>query len=140
MSAFAKIKCFITSFIAIYAIYLYSYKCSTIEENSLSPLFGAHSQLCLTLTKGETYVQPYLAKATEFLDTHVHSHHTFKQYKVEEKLSTAKTSYTKYINPYVVEVYKLIEILEVKVYEYYVLAVEHLKVVYAERIAPLIKA
>lgn len=138
MSTFAKVKCFISSFLVIYAIYLYSYKCSTIEANSLNPLFNAHSELCHVLTKGESYVQPYVAKVTQFLDTNVHSRPTFKQYKVEEKLSLAKSSYNKYVNPYVVEVYKLIEILELKVYQYYVLVLEQLKLVYTEKVAPLV--
>lgn len=125
MGAFAKIKCVLTSLLAIYAVYLFAYKCEQLNESTfehsvesvLHPLSHTHSQACDALYKGHAYVQPYLDSAHKFLDTHVHSHPLFVQFKVESKIACLKAHYYKYVHHLVIQLFKYIEVAEVYAYD-----------------------
>lgn len=124
MTAFAKIRLIVTSIIAFYAIYLFSYKCVQLKESPLKhavgsvihPLTHSHNQACEALSRGEVIVAPYVKKVSTFLDTHVHSHPLFKAYKVDQGLNFAKQQYFSFVYPLIIQLFKYVELAEVYVY------------------------
>lgn len=137
MGAFAKFKCFFVSFVLFYTVYLYTYRCPKTHESSLDhavqvlthPFSHQHDQLCQKLDTVDHYVAPYRAKAHAFLDSHVHSHHLFKEYKVESKLQLAKAKYYELVHPWTLQFAALIELAEyhaaVYFHSFYVCAKAH---------------
>ncbi|CAI5755904.1 unnamed protein product [Candida verbasci] len=125
MSSFAKIKCFLASFLIFYTSYLYFYKCQTLTplqevgEKILHPLHSHHSQLCEVLHNGINYVEPYATKTHKFLDDNVHSHPLFIEYKIHEKIEFAKSQFIKYVYPRIYELYQLTDQVEAKAYDHF---------------------
>ncbi|ODV80025.1 uncharacterized protein CANTADRAFT_5700 [Suhomyces tanzawaensis NRRL Y-17324] len=136
----ARIRLLLSSFLVVYVAYLFSYKCVQLKESTLEhgvqsvlhPLTHTHNQACDALNQGSEYLKPYVAQVQQLLDTHVHSHPLFKQYKVEAKLACAKGKYQTYLSPYVQQVFQLIEIIELRVYEYVVAAYTEAKRLYTQ--------
>ncbi|RCK62458.1 hypothetical protein Cantr_09269 [Candida viswanathii] len=125
MSLFAKVKCFLTCLIVYYITYLYNYKCPTLStplqegiEHIIHPLSNQHSVLCEYLHSGVEFVEPYHAKVHAFLDDNVHNTQFFIDNKIEDKISDAKDKFTTYVYPYVHELYKLTDVVEVHVYDH----------------------
>lgn len=123
MTLFSKIRLLVISTLAFYSVYLFSYKChqKTLLESLLHPGSGkalAHpfasqqDKLCDVLNTGSDYVSPYVSKATDFLDQHVHSLDLFKKYKVASKVECAKAKYHKHAHPHVHKVLQYFEIAE----------------------------
>lgn len=158
VSACGTTKFLIVSLLSIYSLYLFTYKCSNLNESALEhsaetilhPISHTHSQLCDGLNGGVNFINPYLTQAggflESFLDTHVHSHPYFKQYEVESKLTFAKSKvtcakcqYNKYVHPYVLQLWQLIEVIEVQVYDQLVNAYEIAKVQYYTHVSPKVE-
>ncbi|EMG48526.1 hypothetical protein SBY92_003863 [Candida maltosa Xu316] len=126
MSCFAKVKCFLACIIVYYISYLYNYKCPSltpleqavegVTETVLHPLHSHHSVLCEYLHSGIDTVQPYHAKVHDFLDEHIHQHPLFIEYKIEDKLTSAKKQFSTYVYPYINELYTFTDALEVQAY------------------------
>lgn len=76
------------------------------------PFSHEHDQLCQSIETGQKYVAPYRAKVQDLWNTHVHSHHLLKQYKVDSKLDAAKAHYFKYVYPIVLKFWSLVELAE----------------------------
>lgn len=120
MACCFKFKTYLTALLVFYTVYLFSYKCPSLKESGLEhsskvlihPFSHAHNQVCEGLNTGSDFVAPYVAKAHEFLDTHVHSHPLFKKYEIEEKIQLAKAYYFSHAYPYVVQVWQFVEIAE----------------------------
>ncbi|KAK6205049.1 uncharacterized protein RJT21DRAFT_137472 [Scheffersomyces amazonensis] len=140
MALFAKIKCFLASFLLFYTIYLYNYKCVELKETSFEhatetvfhPLTHHHNQLCESLEIGTNFIQPYVVKVQGFLDEHVHSHPLFKQYEIHEKIVAGQDAFGQYVYPYVYQVFQAVDAAEVVIYDQ---ATEHyatLKALYEE--------
>jgi len=140
MSTFAKIKCFVASFLLFYTIYLYSYKCVELKETTLEhatqtvfhPLSHSHNQLCEALDIGTNFVHPYITQAHEFLDTHVHSHPLFIEYGIHEKLVSAQDAFVYYVYPYIHQLFQVVDVAEVAIYDFVFEQVEALKALYVE--------
>ncbi|KAG7195393.1 uncharacterized protein KQ657_003151 [Scheffersomyces spartinae] len=145
MATFAKIKCFVSSFLLFYVIYLWTYRCGQLD-NLYSPLNAIKSKIagdhpesvelikdipvvfknevdsfefaaCGKLNQFELWVKPYTASGFAWLDAHVYSHPTFKKYAMADKLTFAKTKYYQFVHPLVLEVFQYIEMLQYKVAE-----------------------
>lgn len=120
MGCFAKFKCFFTSFLLFYTLYLYTYKCPKVHQSGLDhavlvlihPFSNQNDQLCKGIETAEQYVAPYCAQVNQFLDTHVHSHHLYKEYAVESKLQSVKAHYYHFVHPWVLKFGSLVELAE----------------------------
>lgn len=120
MGFVAKFRLLVTSLVLFYTVYLYSYKCPKVHQSALGhaahvlvhPFSHQDDQLCKGIETAEQYVAPYCAKAHQFLDSHVHSHHLFKQYKVESKLQVVQAKYYQFVHPLVLQLFSFVEIVE----------------------------
>lgn len=120
MGCVAKFRLLVTSLVLFYSVYLYTYKCPKEHQSALGhaaqvlvhPFSHQHNQLCKGIDTAEQYVAPYCAKAHQFLDAHVHSHHLFKEYKVESKLHGVQAKYYQYVHPLVLQFFAYVEIVE----------------------------
>lgn len=124
MSCFAKVKCFLACFIVYYISYMYNYKCPTLStplqegiEHIIHPLSSQHSILCAYLQTGITTIEPYHAKVHTFLDENVHNTQFFIDNKIEDKISCAKSKFTTYVYPYIHELYKWTDVVEIQAYD-----------------------
>ncbi|EGW34201.1 uncharacterized protein SPAPADRAFT_59631 [Spathaspora passalidarum NRRL Y-27907] len=123
MGAFAKIKCFLACIILYYSVYLYNYKCPTfasvdpsiIESN---PLHSEQVALCELLHSGADFIQPYHAKVHEVLDEHVHSHPLFIEYKIKEKIVSARGKISSVVCPLAQQLFQATEIAEIHAYDH----------------------
>lgn len=121
-----SLKFIITTIIAIYGLYLYSYKCPSLDrgvigdgvDKVLHPLTHHHNKVCDGLNKGVDFASPYVAKVQQGLDQHVFAHPLAKQYEVESKLETVKAYHNAYVWPYVIKMFEYIEILELHLCEH----------------------
>ncbi|KAK6460033.1 hypothetical protein DFJ63DRAFT_337993 [Scheffersomyces coipomensis] len=125
MALFAKIKCFVASFLLFYTIYLYNYKCVELKETSfehaaesvLHPLSHHHSQACEVLDTAAGYVHPYIVQTQAFLDEHVHSHPLFIEYGIHEKLVSVQDAFVTYVYPYIHQLFQYFAVVETAVYD-----------------------
>lgn len=123
MALFSKLKFLVVSLVVFYSVYFASYKChqKTLLDHLTQPDAGKylnhpfaaqHDQLCGVLNTGSSYVSPYVNKAVSFVDQHVHSHPTFKKYKVGAHLDKSKSFYSKNVAPYVHKFWQYVEVAE----------------------------
>lgn len=155
MATFAKIKCFVASFLLFYVVYLWTFRCGKLDS-LYSPFQEIKNKIqgdepesielvkdipvvfknkvdslefaaCGKLNQFEDWLKPYTASVGIWLDTHVHSHPTFKKYAIQDKLAFAKAKYYQLIHPVVLEVFKYIELLQYKIVEFASPAVEKVK-------------
>lgn len=146
MSLFARVKCVISSLAVIYAIYLLTYKCHNLNETPIEhgvksvfhPISHTHTQLCDGLNTGVNYIQPYLAQGHQLLEKHVYSHALYKQHNVDAKLACANNKYTTYVAPYVLHLWKLVEVVEKHVYDQLVVVWGIVLAQYNQHVAPLV--
>lgn len=131
-------KLFVITLIVVYTSYLYSYKCENVSklEAILHPLNNHHQSMCKYVDKSEEIVAPYAQKLHQFLDDHVHSTEVFQKYKLHEKMVCGINTGYNFIKPALFEVYKIIEIVEVKGYDYAVIGYNHALALYHEKVAP----
>lgn len=144
MSFAGRLKCYISSFLVIYAVYLLTYKCNKLDESPLEhgietvfhPLSHHHSKLCDGLNKGVHFVNPYFETAGKYFDQHVRSHNLFKQYSVDDKLEVVRTSYNSYIHPLVIKLFEFFEVIEYHVYQHFAQQWAKVQAFYSSQIAP----
>lgn len=144
MSTVARIKCFISSFLVIYGLYLLTYKCSKLDESPLQhgiesvfhPLSHHHHTVCDGLNKGVHFVNPYIETAGKYFDQHVRSHDLFKQYAIDDKLDILKSSYDQHVYPLVIKVFEFFEVVEYHVAEHLIKQWARIQAFYASQIAP----
>lgn len=131
-------KLFIISAIVLYTSYLYSYKCESVStlETILHPMNSHHQSLCKYVYKSEEILTPYGHKLHGFLDDHVHSTQVFQKYDLHGKMVRGIDAGYSFIKPALFELYKLIEVLEVKGYDYAVIGYNHLVQLYHDKVAP----
>ncbi|ODV67394.1 hypothetical protein HYPBUDRAFT_157452 [Hyphopichia burtonii NRRL Y-1933] len=143
VSVFGKL--FLT-LLVVYSAYLVNFKCSQLNETPLEhssevvlhPLSHHHNQICDGYNAGVNFAEPYLSKVHEFLDEHVHSHPYYKEYEVDSKLQLVKGKYLEIVHPYVIQLWQLIEVAEVHIYDHLVELYAHLKGQYESVVAPKI--
>lgn len=120
MTFLCKLKFLVVAFTIFYSVYLTTYKCPKVHESVLDhavqkavhPFSHQHDQLCSGIEKAESYVSPYYAKVHHFLDAKVHSHHLFKQYKVESKFAAVRAHYYANVHAFVLKFWSLVELAE----------------------------
>lgn len=95
--------------------------------------------MCGYVEKSEAFVKPHLATAQGFLDRNVHQTEFFKKHQIHEKLACACNTAYKFVHPYLIEIFKVVEIIEVHVYEYASALVAKVVALYHETIAPKAK-
>ncbi|CAK7893993.1 hypothetical protein CAAN1_02S00584 [[Candida] anglica] len=143
MACFAKVKCFVSSFVVAYIIYLLTYKCHNLNESAIEhgvksvfhPLSHTHNQACDKLNQGVNFLQPYLSSA----QSTIQSHALYKQYAVQDKVDTVSTYYATYAEKYVIQLFKLIETYEVIVATYVISLWAKIQHLYATEVAPKVK-
>lgn len=121
-----KIKCYVSSILLFYVFYLYYYQCAKLKESTLEhvgetvlhPLTHHHSRACELLAKGESFVQPYVTVAHNWLDDHVHSHPLFIEYKIEDKIACGKSQLHKYLDPALDHLFGHVATVETLVYDH----------------------
>ena len=144
MSFACRLKCYISSFLVIYALYLVTYKCNKLDESPLEhgiesvfhPLSHHHNALCDGLNKGIHFVNPYFETAGKYFDQHVRSHDLFKQYSVDGKLEAAKASYYQHVYPLVIKFFEFFEVVEYHVIQHLIQQWARVQAFYAGQIAP----
>lgn len=144
MSFAGRLKCYISSFLVIYAVYLLTYKCSKLDESILEhgietvfhPLSHHHNTLCDGLNKGVHFVNPYFESAGKYFDQHVRSHDLFKQYSIDDKLEVVKHSYNNHVYPLVIKFFEFFEIVEYHIHQHFVQQWARVQAFYANQIAP----
>lgn len=146
MSLFGRVKCVVSSLAVIYAIYLLTYKCHTLNETPiehgvksvLHPISHTHTQLCDGLNSGANFVQPYLARGHALLEKHVFSHALYKEHGVDAKVACAQKQYQTYAAPYVLKLWQLVEVVEQHVYDHLVVVWALVLAQYNQHVAPLV--
>lgn len=136
-----SLKFIVISLVVFYTSYLYMYKCESVSalESILHPLNHHHKCLCDYVDKSETFVKPHLATAQNFLDKNVHQTDFFKKHQIHEKIVGASTAAYDFAHPYLIEVYKVVEIIEVHAYNYLSSIYEKIVALYHGTVAPKVK-
>lgn len=138
------LKTSIITFVVVYFAYLFTYKCTTLNESTLQhevetvfhPLSHHHTKICDGLDSVVSYTSPYVAKVEAFLDEHVHSNQYFVKYEVKDKITCAKSQYFKHVYPYVIQFFEYFEIAEIHVYDHFAHLYDLAKAYYVSTISP----
>lgn len=138
-----SIRSFFVTFLLTYTVYLFSYKCDKLNETPLEhgiqtvfhPLSHAHNQVCDSLNKGVNFVSPYL----DSFHAKVASHQLYKDYKVQDKVDCAGGYYSKYAQPYVLQVFQLVETYEEILVAHLLVVWAKIQAFYASEVAPKLK-
>lgn len=144
MSFAGRLKCYVSSFILFYSLYLLTFKCNKLNETPLEhgietvfhPLSHHHNTLCDGLNKGVNFVNPYIDSVRHQLDEHVYSHHLYKQYKVDSKLEVVKGNYHQYVHPLVIKFLELVEVAEYHIAEHFTQQWGRVQALYNDKVAP----
>lgn len=128
MTFAGRFKIYLTIFVVIYTSYLFSYKCPKLNESTfehgvetvLHPLSHSHNQMCDAVNKGVNFATPYVQQVQKFLDDNVHSTKFFKEYQIHEKMVCAQGKYYKFVHPWVIKYFQLLEVVEHHVAEHVV--------------------
>ncbi|EGV60940.1 hypothetical protein PSN45_001257 [Yamadazyma tenuis] len=141
MVLFSSVKLILISLVALYTSYLYIYKCENVStlEAILHPINNHHKSLCDYVYKTEEFAKPHLSNAQSFLDKNVHSTEFFQKYQIHEHFVSYSTKAYEFVHPFLIEIYKLVEIVEVYVYDYSVLAWTKAVYFYNTTVVPKIK-
>lgn len=143
-SLFGRIKCFLSTFLLLYVVYLLSYKCvqlretplEHVTENVLHPLTHTHNQLCDTLSRGEQFVAPYVDHAKSFLEKNVYSNEKYVEYKISDKVGLVQAKYYEFVHPLVIKLFQIIEVIEYHVTEHLIEVYAKLQGLYHSKVAP----
>lgn len=136
-----SIKFILISLVSLYVSYLYIYKCENVStlDTLLHPINSHHKTMCDYVYKTETFAKPHLENAQSLWVKNVHSTDLFKKYQIHEKAGKYSSIAYEYIHPVLIEVFKVIEIVEVYAYDYSILGFNKAKNFYETTVLPKYK-
>lgn len=126
MTALARVKFYLLSFLVAYVVYLFSYKCVQLRETPLEhavgsafhPLTHSHNIMCDSLYEGEAIILPYVNQAKALFHSKVVSHPSLKPWKIDSKYNAILKQYYTHAYPVVVEIFKVMEFYEKVAFDY----------------------